>query len=52
MSIPTNTAASMYNAWFRKEYPELFECENKDVLESCEECGFCKEENNDERQAD
>ena len=38
--IPTNTNASLYNAWFRKEYPELFECEIKDVVESCEECGF------------
>ena len=48
MNIPRNIAASMYNAWFRKEYPELFECEIKETAESCEDCGFCneKEENN------
>ena len=40
-NIPTNINASMYNAWFRKEYPELFEWEIKEVVESCEECGFC-----------
>ena len=40
--IPTNINASLYNAWFRKEYPELFECEIKEVVESCEECGFCE----------
>ena len=40
--IPTNINASLYNAWFRKEYPELFECEIKEVMESCEECGFCE----------
>lgn len=27
MNIPRNTASSMYNAWFRKEYQELFERE-------------------------
>ena len=41
-NMPTNINASLYNAWFRKEYPELFECEIKEVMESCEECGFCK----------
>ena len=48
MSIPRNIAASMYNAWFRKEYPELFECEIKETLESCDECGFCEEKTKDE----
>lgn len=43
-NIPRNTAASMYNAWFRKEYPELFECEIAQVVESCEICQFCIEE--------
>lgn len=38
---PRNTNASMYNAWFRKEYPELFECEIAEMVESCEECRFC-----------
>lgn len=42
MNIPRNTAASMYNAWFRKEYPEFFECEIDAMAESCEECGFCE----------
>ena len=41
MSIPKNAAASMYNAWFRKEYPELFDCEIAETVEGCEECGFC-----------
>lgn len=40
-NIPRNTAASMYNAWFRKEYPELFECEIAEYVESCEDCHFC-----------
>lgn len=40
--IPRNTNASMYNAWFRAEFPELFECEIAEVAESCEECGFCE----------
>lgn len=39
--VPKNTNLTMYNAWFRKEYPELFECEIKDTVESCEDCGFC-----------
>lgn len=26
--IPHNTNASLYNAWFRKEYPELFSDED------------------------
>lgn len=51
MNIPRNIAASMYNEWFRKEYPELFECEIKETAESCEACGFCdvknKKEGND-----
>ncbi len=47
--IPTNINASLYNAWFRKEYPELFECEIKEYVETCEECGFCKKDGgNDE----
>ena len=41
MNIPKNTLASMYNHWFIKEYPELFECEIKEAAESCEDCGFC-----------
>lgn len=41
MNIPRNTAASMYNDWFKKEYPELFECEINANIESCDECGFC-----------
>jgi hypothetical protein len=40
--IPRNIAASMYNAWFRREYPELFaHCEIAEIVESCEECHFC-----------
>nr|DAH71797.1 MAG TPA: 4Fe-4S binding domain protein [Caudoviricetes sp.] len=39
--IPKNTNLASYNAWFRKEYPELFECEIKDTVESCDDCGFC-----------
>lgn len=43
-NIPRNTAASMYNAWFKKEYPELFaECEIAETVESCEACQFCGE---------
>ena len=45
MNIPRNVAASMYNAWFRKEYPELFGCEIKETAEACEECGFCEAKN-------
>lgn len=41
MNIPKNTAASMYNDWFKKEYPELFECEINENIEPCDECGFC-----------
>lgn len=37
--VPQNITLTMYNAWFRKEYPEL--CEIKDTVESCEDCGFC-----------
>lgn len=40
-AITKNTNLDMYNEWFRKEYPELFECEIKDTVESCEDCGFC-----------
>lgn len=40
-NIPKNTAASMYNAWFRKEYPELFECEIQQIVENCDDCQFC-----------
>lgn len=41
--IPRNTAAAMYNAWFRKEYPELYKpCEIAENVESCAECGFCE----------
>ena len=25
-----------------KEYPELFECDISETVESCEECGFCE----------
>ncbi len=50
MEIPRNTNASMYNAWFKKEYPELFECEIKENVESCEECGFCKTEKESEEE--
>lgn len=42
MNIPRNTNASMYNAWFKKEYPELFECEIEETMESCDDCGFCE----------
>jgi hypothetical protein len=28
-NIPRNTAAAMYNTWFKKEYPELFTAETK-----------------------
>lgn len=45
MNIPRNIAASTYNAWLRKEYPELFECEIKEIVESCEDCGFCDVKN-------
>ena len=48
MNTPRNTNASMYNAWFRKEYPELFDCEIKKTVESCEECGFCEVKNEKE----
>ena len=48
MNIPRNTNASMYNAWFREEYPELFECEIKETVESCEECRFCEVKNEKE----
>lgn len=45
--IPKNINASLYNAWFRKEYPDLFECEIAETVETCEDCGFCerREEN-------
>ena len=42
MNIPRNTSASLYNAWFKKEYPELFECEIEEMVETCEECSFCE----------
>ena len=32
----------MYWARFKKEYPELFECDISETVESCEECGFCE----------
>lgn len=48
MNIPRNIAASMYNAWLRKEYPELFECEIKEIVDSCEDCGFCDVKNEKE----
>ena len=41
-NIPRNTEASMYWAWFKKEYPELFKCDISETVESCEECGFCE----------
>lgn len=41
MTIPRNADASIYNAWFRKQYPELFECEIAEVVENCDACGFC-----------
>lgn len=44
-AIPKNINLAMYNAWFRKEYPELFECEIEDTVESCEDCGFCNLKN-------
>ena len=31
MNIPRNIDASMYNAWFKKEYPELFQNPNEEV---------------------
>lgn len=40
-NIPRNTAATMYNAWFKKEYPELFECEIQQIVEDCTACQFC-----------
>lgn len=40
-AVPKNNNLVMYNAWFRKEYPELFGCEIRDTVESCEDCGFC-----------
>lgn len=50
MNMPRNTAASMYNAWFKKEYPELFGCEIEETAESCSDCGFCKAK--EEREAE
>ena len=41
MNIQRNKNASLYNVWFKKEYPELFECDIKEFAESCDECGFC-----------
>ena len=41
-NIPRNTEASMFWALFKKEYPELFECDISETVESCEECGFCE----------
>ena len=48
MNIPRNIAASMYNKWFRREYPELFKCEIKETVESCKDCGFCDVKNEKE----
>ena len=45
-NIQRNTEASMYYEMycemFKKEYPESFECDISETVESCEECGFCK----------
>ena len=41
-NIHRNTESSMYCEMFKKEYPELFECDISETVESCEECGFCK----------
>ncbi len=40
-NIPRNINAALYNAWFRKEYPELFSCEIAEMVESCDDCHFC-----------
>ena len=41
-NIHRNTESSMYCEMFKKEYPESFECDISETVESCEECGFCK----------
>lgn len=51
--IPRNCAASLYNNWMAKQFPELFEkCEIAETVESCEECGFCEQKKKEQEKND